>query len=240
MVRALAVVLVVAAAVGTVGPAPGAGRSASAAIVLVHAGASLAALAPIYAMRRPFGLGIRPRQPYSVEISKDAPAHGLEAVLDLPVGTAGSAVPAITARMSDDEIRRTTLDDLVTAPGVVGLRADAGAYGVPNARVLRDVLQVVRARGAWFLAAGDDDSGASAIARELGVPVLVVTDDLDATPTPDAIAAGVRRLITRARGTGMAIGVARLETPAPSVIGALLSEFDRAGVRLVPPSVFLR
>lgn len=240
MVRALAVVLVVAAGMGTVAPAPGAGLPPAAAIVLVHAGASLAALAPIYAMRRPFGLGIRPRQPYSVEISKDAPAHGLEAVLDLPVGTAGSAGPQITGRMSDDEIRRATLDDLVTAPGVVGIRADTGADGVKDGRVMRDLLQVARARGAWFLAAGADDAGASAIARALGVPVLVATDELDATATPDAITASVRALIRRARATGMAIGVARLETPAPGVIRALLSEFDRAGVRLVPPSAFLR
>jgi polysaccharide deacetylase 2 family uncharacterized protein YibQ len=240
MVRALAVVLVVAAGVGAVAPAPGADPSPSAAIVLVHAGASLAALAPIYAMRRPFGLGIRPRQPYSVEISKDAPAHGLEAVLDLPVGTADPAVPTITGRMSDDEIRRATFDDLVTAPGVVGVRADVGANGVHDARVLRDLLQVARARGAWFLASEKDDAGASAIARALDVPVLVATDDLDATATPDAIAARVRALIRRARASGMAIGVARLETPAPGVIRALLSEFDRAGVRLVPPSAFLR
>lgn len=175
-----------------------------------------------------------------MEISKDAPAHGLEAVLDLPVGTAGSAGPQITGRMSDDEIRRATLDDLVTAPGVVGIRADTGADGVKDGRVMRDLLQVARARGAWFLAAGADDAGASAIARALGVPVLVATDELDATATPDAITASVRALIRRARATGMAIGVARLETPAPGVIRALLSEFDRAGVRLVPPSAFLR
>jgi polysaccharide deacetylase 2 family uncharacterized protein YibQ len=68
--------------------APLAARTAApprVAIVFEHAGASLADLAPIYAMRQPFGLGIFPHARYSAQIVRDAVAHGLIPILHLPM-----------------------------------------------------------------------------------------------------------------------------------------------------------
>ncbi len=202
--------------------------------MFVHAGRSLAALAPVYALRRPLGLGILPRQAYSVEISKDAPAHGVEPLLDVPIDGAGAAA------MRDPAIRQMVLDDFFTAPGVVGMRFDAGVHtAAPDARVVRDVLDVARARGVWFLDAPGGSAGAG-IARTLGVPALAATDEIDASPSSEAVASRVRALIARARRTGQAVGIARLDGPALGVVARLLPEFDRAGVALVPPSALLR
>src|SRR5690242_18663697 len=55
------------------------------AIVFEHAGVSLDDLQPIYAMHRPFGLGIFPHQRYSARIVRDAAAHGLTPMLHLPL-----------------------------------------------------------------------------------------------------------------------------------------------------------
>ncbi|HLN12803.1 MAG TPA: divergent polysaccharide deacetylase family protein [bacterium] len=238
--RAFVALLCLAAGLGV--PRPEAGAAAvQAALVFVHAGRSLAALAPLYALRRPLGLGILPRQPYSVEISKDAPAHGVEPLLDVPIGGAGGvdAVAAPGPAPRDGEIRRGVLDDFFSAPGVVGMRLDVEAQTAPDEPAVRDVLEVARARGVWFLDAPGGSAGAG-IARTLGVPALVATDEIDASPAPDAIASRVRALIERARTTGQAIGVARLDGPALAVVARLLPAFDRAGVVLVPPSALLR
>jgi polysaccharide deacetylase 2 family uncharacterized protein YibQ len=219
-------------AAGLFGPQPSApATSPEVALVFVHAGRSLAALAPVYALRRPLGLGVRPREAYSVEISKEAPGHGVEPLLDLPVGAAGGT-------LRDDEIRQAVLNDFFAAPGAVGVRFDTGPGQPPGTRELRDALEVARARGTWLL----DGPGApaAAAARALGVPVLEVTDVLDAAPSPDAVASRVRTLIARARATGQAVGVAGLDGPALAVIARSLPDFDRAGVSIVPPSALLR
>jgi len=232
--------LVLAAGLG--GPRPEAGAAAGqAALVFVHAGRSLAALAPVYALRRPFGLGILPREAYSVEISKEAPGHGVEPLLEVPIGVAAGVEPggASGAAMRDQEIRQVVLDDFFTAPGAVGMRFDTDGGAVPDARVLRDVLEVARARGVWFLGAPGGSAG-TGVARTLGVPALTVTDEIDANPSSAAVASRVGALIERARRTGQAIGVARLDGPALAVVARLLPAFDRAGVVLVPPSAFLR
>ena len=67
-----------------------------------------------------------------------------------------------------------------------------------------------------------------------------MTDEIDANPSSEAVASRVGALIERARRTGQAIGVARLDGPALAVVARLLPAFDRAGVVLVPPSAFLR
>jgi len=231
--RALAALLVFAFGSGMPRPDPGA-AAAQAALVFVHAGRSLAALTPLYALRRPLGLGILPRHAYSVEISKDAPAHGVEPLLDVPISGLGAG-----GAPRDQEIRQAVLDEFFTTPGVVALRLDADARTAPDARVVRDIFEVARARGVWFLDA-PGGSAAAGTAGALGVPVLVASDEIDATPSDGAVASRVRALIARARRAGQAIGIARLDGPALAVVARLLPEFDRAGVTLVPPSAFLR
>ena len=237
--RAFVTMLIVAAGIPVPRP-PARAPSAEAALVFVHAGRSLAALAPVYALRRPLGLGILPREPYSVEISKDAPGHGVEPLLDLPIDAAGRlGTGAVGSVSRDGEIRRAVRDDFYSAPGVIGVRFDSVAGAVPRAEVLRDALEIARARGVWLLGA-PGGSEAAALARSLGIPVLAATDALDERSSTDAVASRVGTLIARARRTGQAVGVARLEGPAPAVIAKLLPAFDRAGVSLVPPSALLR
>ena len=214
------------------------------AIVFEHAGASLAELQPIYAMRRPFALGIFPHMRYSAQIAREAPAHGLVPMLHLPMESRnpadlGPVTGIVWVRMSDAEIGRTVEDDLASVPGVVGVDNHGGSRAITDARVMRAVLAVVKSHGLWFEENRNDPrSFAAAVARRLGLRTVQVTAYLDTSPSPRAIDAALRDLIAAARRRGWAVGVGHIATGTPQAVRRLLPEFDRAGVEIVPLTQF--
>lgn len=214
------------------------------AIVFEHAGGSLAELAPIYAMRQPFGLGIFPRMRYSAQIAREAAAHGLTPVLHLPLESRNPAdmgnVPgAVWVRMTDAQIEHVVEEDLASARGVVGVSNHAGSRATADRRVMAAVLRTVKARGLWFEENRTTPASvASDIAAGLGMRVVLVTTYLDDPPVN--IEGKVRALIATARKQGVAIAVGHITTGTPQVVRRLLPEFRRAGVVFVPPTAFLK
>jgi polysaccharide deacetylase 2 family uncharacterized protein YibQ len=104
---------------------------------------------------------------------------------------------------------------------------------------MRAVLGVVRARGLWFAENRTNPASvATAVAKAMGVPSVLVTTYLDDPPA--GVERKVRGLLETARRTGAAAAVAHITTGAPSVVMRLLPEFDRAGVRFVPITEFVR
>jgi len=221
-------------------PGPGHPRVA---IVFEHAGASLAELQPIYAMHRPFGLGIFPHMRYSAQIAREAPSHGLVPMLHLPMESrnpadVGPVTGVVWVRMTDPEIVRVVEGDLASVPGVVGVSNHAGSRALADRRVMRAALGVVKAHGLWF----DENrntpqSVAADVARGLGLRTVLVTAYLDVPPS--GIAGNVLRLIETAKRRGWAVGVGHVATGTPQAVGALLPEFDRAGIEFVPITEFV-
>ena len=220
-------------------PGPGHPRVA---IVFEHAGASLADLQPIYAMHRPFGLGIFPHMPYSAQIAREAPSHGLVPMLHLPLESVnpadvGPVSGIVWVRMSDADIVHVVEGDLATVPGVVGVDNHAGSRATADPRVMRAVLAVVRAHGLWFEENRNSPRSVDTeVAHELGVRTIQVTLYLDNPPR--RIEEKVRELIATARRHGWAVGVGHIATGTPQVVRRLLPEFDRAGVEIVPVTEF--
>jgi polysaccharide deacetylase 2 family uncharacterized protein YibQ len=208
------------------------------AIVFEHAGASLAALAPIYAMHRPFALGIFPHMRYSAEIAREAPAHGLVPMLHLPMeamnpADLGPVTGIVWVRMTDAQITRVVDGDLASVPGVVGVDNHGGSRAIADPRVMRATLEAIKAHGLWFEENRDSPrSVAIPVARTLGMRALEVDAYLDEPPS--GIADKLRGLIATARRRGSAIGVGHIVTGTPQVVQRLLPEFDRAGVEIVP------
>jgi uncharacterized protein len=213
------------------------------AIVFEHAGASLADLAPIFAMHRPFGLGIFPHMRYSAQIAREAPSHGLVPILHLPMeprnpADIGPVTGGVWLRMTDAEITRTTEDDLASTPGVVGVSNHAGSRATADRRVMTDVLRVVKAHHLWFEEnRTTPESVATDVARTLGVRGVLITTYLDDPPVD--IDRKVLALISTARRRGWAIAAAHITTGAPQVVRRLLPEFQAAGVIFVPITDFL-
>jgi uncharacterized protein len=212
------------------------------AIVFEHAGASLAELQPIYAMHRPFALGIFPHMRYSAQIAREAPSHGLVPMLHLPMESnnpadLGPVSGIVWVRMSDAEIARVVEGDLDSVPGVVGVDNHGGSRATEDPRVMRAALAVVKARGLWFEENRNSPrSVATDVARRLGLRALQVTSYLD--QPPNGIADKLRGLIVTARRQGWAVGVGHIVTGTPQVVRRLLPEFDRAGVEIVPLTQF--
>jgi polysaccharide deacetylase 2 family uncharacterized protein YibQ len=213
------------------------------AIVFEHAGASVAQLAPIYAMHEPFGLGIFPHERYSARIVRDAATHGLIPLLHLPLearhpADVGPVTGVVEVRMTDAQIVRVVDDDLASTPGVVGVSSHAGSLATADRRVMAVVLRTIKAHGLWFqenrTAA---DSVASDVARGLGVRTVLVTTYLDDPPVD--IERKVRALIETARRQGAVVAGAHITTGAPEVVARLLPEFRRAGIVFVPVNEFL-
>ncbi len=225
------------------------------AIVFEHAGASLAELEPIYAMHRPFGLGIFPHMRYSAQIAREAPLHGLVPMLHLPMESmnpadVGPVTGIVWVRMTDPEIARVVEGDLASVPGVVGVSNHAGSRATADRRVMRAALGVLKARRLWF----DENrntpqSVATDVARRLGLRTVLVTSYLDVRPTGLSSPGGgipqggvegrVRDLIATAQRRGWAVGVGHVTTGTPQIVRRLLPEFDRAGIEFVPITEFV-
>jgi polysaccharide deacetylase 2 family uncharacterized protein YibQ len=211
--------------------------------VFEHAGGSLAELEPIYAMRRPFGLGIFPHMRYSAQIVRDAAARGLVPILHLPMepqhpADVGPVTGTVWVRMNDTEIVRVVESDLASVPGVAGVSNHAGSRATADWRVMTAILGVVKARGLWFEEnRTTPHSVATDVARRLGVRSVLVTTYLDDPPV--GIERKVRGLIATARQQGWAAAVAHITTGTPEIVRRLLPEFDRAGIEFVPITEFV-
>lgn len=231
---------------GLLGLCPGAGAGAAhpqVAIVFEHAGASLDNLKAIYAMRRPFGLGIFPHQRYSAQIVRDAAAHGLTPLLHLPLESINAADVGpvggiVWVRMTDAEIARTVAGDLDSVPGVAGVSSHAGSRATADRRVMTAVMKALKTRGLWFQENRTTPrSVALEAARDAGVRSVLVTTYLDDPPTN--IDGKVRALLRAALRQGWAVAGAHITTGAPEIVARHLAEFDDAGVVFVPITRFV-
>ncbi len=239
-----AILLVVTLALLIALPGARAAAPPRVAIVFEHAGPSLADLAPIYAMRQPFALGIFPRMRYSAQIAHEAAAHGLTPVLHLPMealhpADMGSVPGAVWVRMTDAQIERVVEEDLASVPGVVGVSNHAGSRATADRRVMTAVLRTIKVKGLWFEEnRTTPGSIASDVARRLGMRVVLVTTYLDDPPV--GMEGKVRALIATARRQGAAVAVAHITTGTPQVVKRLLPEFQQAGIVFVPVTEFLK
>jgi len=212
-------------------------------IVFEHAGSSLADLAPIYAMRLPFGLGIFPKMRYSAQIAREAAEHGLTPLLHLPMEARnppdmGPVPGAVWVRMTDAQIQALVEEDLASVPEVVGVSNRAGSRATADRRVMLAVLRTVKARGPGFEENRTTAASvASDVAAHLGMRVVLVTTYLDGPPVN--IERKTRALIETAKRQGAAIAVAHITTGAPPIVRRLLPEFNRAGIVFVPVTEFL-
>ncbi len=229
--------------------APPGGSHPRVAIVFEHAGASLAELQPIYAMHRPFGLGIFPHMRYSAQIAREAPSHGLVPMLHLPMESrnpadVGPVTGIVWVRMNDPEIARVVDGDLASVPGVVGVSNHAGSRAIADPRVMRAALGAVKTHGLWFEEnRTTPQSVAAGVARRLGLRTVLITTYLDippaGLPTPGGIEGKVRGLIATAQRQGWAVAGGHIATGTPQIVRRLLPEFDRAGIAFVPITEFV-
>ncbi len=215
------------------------------AIVFDDAGGSLSHVEEIISIGRPVAVAVLPGLAHSTEVARRARAAGMEVLLHLPVEPVDSSKAlgpgGVTVTMDDAQIRSAVRDGLASVPGAAGLNNHMGSRGTADRRVVRAILEVARERGLYFLdSVTTPASLVPEVGREMGVRTAVRTVFLDNDDEPDAIRRQIRALLAAARERGEAVGIGHAQRRTARVLAAMLEEFDREGVVIVPPSALVR
>lgn len=241
-----------AAARAAPSPAPAPGEAPPAvppagfvAIIFDDAGATLAQLEPIIALRRPVTIAVLPGLAASPDVAWRARMAGLQVILHLPMEAeeAGRALGpgGVTTDMDDEAIAAQVRADLDGVPGAVGLSPHMGSRGTADRRLMAAVLAVLRERGLFFVDSRTTGQTVGAtLAREMGILVAERAVFLDNDDDPAYIAGQVRRLLDVARTNGSAVGIGHVQKHTAEVLAMLLPEFDQARLVFVPVSTLVR
>jgi len=208
------------------------------AIIFDDAGYGIKAAQEVEAIGRPVTISVLPRLPFSTQIAEEAPQHGMQVILHLPVQPDNRSIAlgpgGITVDMADDEIRQTVNDDLVTVPSAVGANNHMGSLGTADPRVMRAVMDVMKTRHLFFVdSMTSSRSVAAKVAREMGVPTAVRAVFLDNEDNEEYVRGQFRALIAIAQSRGDAIAIGHVGKVTARVLVSMLPEFDEAGIQLV-------
>jgi polysaccharide deacetylase 2 family uncharacterized protein YibQ len=130
----------------------------------------------LLALPAPFSVAILPFYHGSKSAAVTAVQHGLEAMLHFPMQPKGAEGKyrknvVVGRHLKAAEIRRRTLRDLDSLPGITGLNNHMGSLGTESWYVMGEVLPIVKKRNMFFLdSVTTARSVAYRAARKLGVP----------------------------------------------------------------------
>jgi len=215
------------------------------AIIFDDAGYGIHAAREIEAIGRPVTISILPHLPYSTVIAEEAAARGIQVILHLPVEPDDETIRlgegGIRVAMSDPEIRQTIAGDLATVPTAVGANNHMGSLGTSDPRVMRAVMEEMKARHLFFVdSVTSPHSVAAQVARATGVPTAARTVFLDNRDDAEYVRGQFRTLIALAQARGQAIAIGHVGRVTAGVLVALLPEFDEAEIELVRASDLVR
>lgn len=170
----------------------------------------------------PLTLSVIPTLPYSKHCLKRIAEEQKEAILHLPMEAEEfvSDVPPVLTTMSDAEIDSLVERYIRGTPGVIGVNNHLGSIATQDPRVMAIVLEVVKARGLFFLdSLTSSKSIAYNTAKSLGVPTARNDVFIDAdTEEKEVVEARLERLLEIAVTRGYAIGIGH---PMPWTLEAI-------------------
>jgi polysaccharide deacetylase 2 family uncharacterized protein YibQ len=215
--------------------------AARVAILFDDAGGSLEHLQAILDLGRPVTVTVLPGLRFSREVALRAEDAGLEVLLHLPLepeDTRNALGPGgITTGMNDTEIAQGVAADLDQVPGASGVNNHEGSRATADERVMRAVLEVVKARGLFFVdSVTSPKSIAARLAKEMQIPTASRAVFLDNENQADAIRTQLRQTITLALQRKQVVAIGHAMRLTPMVLREMLVEFDRQDIELVPVS----
>jgi polysaccharide deacetylase 2 family uncharacterized protein YibQ len=227
------------------GPPPARPGHPRVAIIFDDAGYSIRAAREVESIGRPVTLSVLPDLPYSTAIAEEAAARGVQVILHLPLEPDDETIRlgegGIRVAMSDEQIRRMVAADLATVPTAVGANNHMGSLGTSDPRVMRAVMEEMKARRLFFVdSVTSPHSVAAQVAREMNVPTAARAVFLDNRDEEEYVRGQFRILIALAQGRGQAIAIGHVGRVTASVLVSMLPEFDEAGIQLVRASDLVR
>jgi polysaccharide deacetylase 2 family uncharacterized protein YibQ len=215
-------------------------------IIMDDLGRSTYTAKVLLSMPQQVTFSILPGEPYAVEIAEMAHAAGREVMLHAPMEPQGYPAvnpgeDALFVKYSDAEIRSRFDQQLARIPYVSGSNNHMGSRFTEDARALSPVMESLQEKGLFFIdSRTTGHSQVSKVANRYGVPTMNRDVFLDNVADVDAITREIRRLESKARRYGMAIGICH---PYPETLEALrkgLPGLVDRGITVVPVSVLLQ
>lgn len=194
---------------------------------------------------RQITFAVLPNRPYSQEAAQQALRHGLTVMLHMPMEalSASATVEPVTVNvdMADSEVQATARRLVDSLPGISGVNNHQGSKATADARVMAQVLEVVKGRGLFFVDSRTNPrSVALDTARRMGLRSTENEIFLDNSNEVGAVKQQIRAAANLAlrQGSAVAIGHARMTTVM--ALQEMLPELDEMGVKLVPITQLLQ
>jgi polysaccharide deacetylase 2 family uncharacterized protein YibQ len=197
------------------------------------------------AISRPLTFAIIPYRPFSSEASAKGLSSGHQVILHLPMEPlsqgAESEELTVSVNMSDGEIQDMVRKAIQSVPGLIGVNNHQGSRATADRRVMKDVLDVVRAHNLFFVdSRTNSQSIAAEAARQMGVPTGENELFLDNTDEVNAVKGKLRTAGEMAvkHGTVTVIGHAHMNTAI--AVSEMIPELEAKGIQLVFVSELLK
>jgi polysaccharide deacetylase 2 family uncharacterized protein YibQ len=221
-------------------------RILRAAIVIDDLGRDLEPARRLTRLPYPVTFSVLPGLAYSRETAEVAHRAGREVLLHLPMepepgATAKPGPGEIAVGMAEPEVGRVIRSDLGSVPYSDGVNNHMGSRATADARLMREVMEVLRERNLFFIDSRTTASStALGAARRAGLPAFYRSVFIDDTESVDYSLGQLRRFrrIIEEQGLALAIG-----HPYPSTIEALaefIPELERDNIELVFASEIVR
>jgi polysaccharide deacetylase 2 family uncharacterized protein YibQ len=221
-------------------------RLLRAAIVIDDMGHDLEAAHKLLAIGYPLTFSVLPHLQYTRTTAEEIHRGGHEVMLHLPMepdpgSHASPGEGAILVGMKAADVQRVVQNDLDSVPYVAGVNNHMGSRATQDARLMGDLMRVLRERELYFI-----DSRTTAAttaldaARREGLPAFyrsVFLDDMESVPYTLGQLQKFRHTVEQ-EGVALAIGHPHATTIA--ALAQFLPELDRADIELVAPSQIVR
>ena len=189
-------------------------------------------------------MSVMPHVRYTAAIAEAAAAAGKGVMLHLPMEPLSHINPGagkITTAMSDAQIVAQTQDDLAQVPLAKGVNNHEGSAASADARVMRDVIGVVKEHDLFFVDSMTNAASVAAqTARSGGVPTasrdVFLDNREDVSYSESMLERAVQ--IAKERGSAIAIGHPRATTLA--ALANMYPKMQSEGVRFVLVSELVR
>ncbi len=189
-----------------------------------------------------------PFTPYDEEYQAAARERGFEIILHLPLEplnqTANPGPGLIRSDWPEEKILEQLDADLAEVPGAVGLNNHMGSLGTSNERLMDILLKAVKRKKLFFVDSNTGDHDHPPVvekyARKNRVPFARNQVFIDNSSDLEQKKAALRRLIKLALEQGEAVGIGHVREGTAEAIIAMLPEFAKAGVEIVPVSELVK
>jgi polysaccharide deacetylase 2 family uncharacterized protein YibQ len=214
--------------------APGRPRLA---IVIDDLGNDRAQADSLFRLAYPLTISVLPHEANSGEIAEEAHRRGYQVMLHLPMASnAGDRDEAIELHpgMASVEVENTFLAMLDTVPYATGVNNHEGSLGTADQKLMDELMPLLHQRNLFFIDSRTTVATvAETAAHAAGVAAArrnVFLDDDQAVP---AIRKQFVLAIRDAREKGSALAIGHPHAETLEVLGEMLPEAERQGVRLV-------